>query len=61
MRSRKEFFRISKYGRRYDRRTGCFIVDIAYSTGVKVSPRTVAVSEAFGVGGGQEQKIVCYV
>ena len=60
MRSRKEFFRISKYGRRYDRRTGCFIVDIAYSTGVKVSPRTVAVAEAFGLGVDQEQKFVLY-
>src|SRR3989304_1762687 len=60
MRSRKEFFRISKYGRRYDRQEGKFIVNIAYQTATELTPRTIAVSEAFGLGVDQEQKFVLY-
>ena len=60
MRSRKEFFRITKYGRRYDRQEGKFIVNIAYQTATELTPRTIAVSEAFGLGVDQEQKFVIH-
>jgi ABC-type lipoprotein export system ATPase subunit/GNAT superfamily N-acetyltransferase len=57
---KQEYFQIQRYGRRYDRRSGCFIVDIAYETATEVTPRTIAVSEAFGLGVDQEQKFVIY-
>ena len=60
LRRRRELFRITKYGRRFDRESGKFIVNIAYHTAVKVTPRTVAVSEAFGLGVDQEQQYIIY-
>jgi len=57
---RLEHFEITKYARRYDRREGKFIVDISYRTATEITPRTIAVSEAFGVGVDQEQKFVIY-
>lgn len=57
---RREHFEITKYARRYDREQGKFIVDIAYSTAAKVTPRTVAVAEAFGLGVDQEQKFTVF-
>jgi ABC-type lipoprotein export system ATPase subunit/GNAT superfamily N-acetyltransferase len=57
---RKEEFEITSYARRYDREEGKFVVDIAYSTAAKVTPRTVAVAEAFGLGVDQEQKFTIY-
>ena len=56
----RELFRITKYGRRFDRESGKFIVNIAYHTAVKITPRTVAVSEAFGLGVDQEQQFMIY-
>jgi len=60
MRQRREHFKITRWARRYDKRSGKFIVDIAYRTATDITPRTIAVSEAFGVGVDQEQKFVVY-
>jgi len=57
---RREFFEVTKCARRYDRREGKFIVGIAYRTATEITPRTIAVSEAFGMGVDQEQKFVVY-
>src|SRR3989337_698922 len=60
MTGRKEFFQITKYARRYDKREGKFIVNIAYQTATELTPRTIAVSEAFGLGVDQQQKFVIF-
>jgi len=57
---RREFFRITKYARRYDRREGKFTINVAYETAVEISPRTTAVADAFGLGIDEEQKFVIY-
>jgi ABC-type lipoprotein export system ATPase subunit/GNAT superfamily N-acetyltransferase len=60
MTRRHEYFRICKYARRYDKREGKFIIDIGYETATKITPRTIAVAEAFGLGIDQQQKFVIY-
>jgi ABC-type lipoprotein export system ATPase subunit/GNAT superfamily N-acetyltransferase len=60
MTRRREYFRICKYARRYDRREGKFIIDISYETATETTPRTIAVAEAFGLGIDQHQKFVIY-
>jgi len=57
---RHEYFEITKYARRFDKREGKFIVDIAYETATEITPRTIAVSEAFGLGVDQHQKFPIY-
>jgi ABC-type ATPase with predicted acetyltransferase domain len=57
---RREHFRIRKFARRYDRRTGKFVFNIAYETKTDVTDRTVAVAEAFGLGISDFQKHVIY-
>jgi ABC-type ATPase with predicted acetyltransferase domain len=46
--------------RRYDRKSGKFIINIAYKTKTDVTDRTVAVAEAFGLGISDFQKHVIY-
>jgi len=58
---RREFFRIWKYARRYDRRTGKFIIDIGYKTASpRPTSRVIAVAEGFGLGLDQWEKFVIY-
>jgi ABC-type lipoprotein export system ATPase subunit/GNAT superfamily N-acetyltransferase len=57
---RKEFFNIQKFARRYDKQSGKFIINISYETATEISPRTIAVAEAFGLGVDQTQKFVIY-
>jgi len=57
---RREFFRIQKFRRRYDREAGKFVFNIAYKTAVEMSPRTVAVAEAFGLGIDEEKEFQIY-
>ena len=57
---RREFFRITKYARTYNRREGKFMINVAYETAVEISPRTTAVADAFGLGIDEEQKFVIY-
>jgi len=56
----REYFRIRKFARRYDRRTGKFTLNISYETKTDVTDRTVAVAEAFGLGISDYQKHVLY-
>ncbi|NIS80998.1 MAG: ATP-binding cassette domain-containing protein, partial [Anaerolineales bacterium] len=57
---RREFFRITRYARRYDRRTGKFFINIAYKTKTDITDRTVAVAEAFGLGISDFQQHMIY-
>jgi len=60
VRRRREYFRIRKFARRYDRKTGKFTFNISYETKTDVTDRTVAVAEAFGLGISDFQKHVIY-
>jgi len=57
---RHDFFEIRKSARRYDRRTGKFVINIAYKTKTDITDRTVAVAEAFGMGISDFQQHVIY-
>ena len=56
----REFFRVRKYSRKWDKQRNCFLINITYETGVKVSPRTVKVAEAFGIGVDKKRKFTIY-
>ena len=56
----EEFFRIRKFTRKWDKRRNCFLISIAYETGVKVSPRTIKVAEAFGIGVDKKRRFTIY-
>jgi ABC-type lipoprotein export system ATPase subunit/GNAT superfamily N-acetyltransferase len=56
MRRRREHFRIRQFRRIYDREHGKFNFDISYETAVQLTPRTVVVAEAFGLGVDEERK-----
>ncbi len=61
LRKQREFFRISKYARTFDRRTNKFVVNIAYEPAApEPSERVVAVAEGFGLGFDQWEKFVVY-
>jgi len=57
---RRERFRIRKYVRKYDRRTGKFVIDIRYQTKTDITPRTIAVAEAFGLGVDEHKEHIIY-
>jgi len=57
---RHEYFKIQKFIRRYDRQSGKFIYDISYKTAADVTPRTIGVSEAFGLGIDETREYVIY-
>jgi ABC-type lipoprotein export system ATPase subunit/GNAT superfamily N-acetyltransferase len=57
---KRELFRITKYKRRYDKRQGKFIIDIGYETATEITPRTITVAEAFGLGIDEHQKFTIY-
>jgi ABC-type transport system involved in cytochrome c biogenesis ATPase subunit/GNAT superfamily N-acetyltransferase len=54
MRRRQDSFRVHKVRRVYDREQGKFSFNISYSTAVALTPRTIAVAEAFGLGVDEE-------
>jgi len=56
----KEFFRIRKYRRTYDKQAGKFTINIAYETATEITPRTIAVAEGFGLGVDEFRKFVIY-
>jgi ABC-type ATPase with predicted acetyltransferase domain len=61
LRRKQEFFHITKYARRYDRKEGKFIIDISYETAApEPTERVVNVAEAFGLGLDQWEKFVVY-
>lgn len=59
-RKHHEYFKITKLKRRYDKKTEKFTFNIAYQTATKITPRTTAVAEAFGLGVDQTQKFILY-
>lgn len=56
MRRRREFFRVRKVRRIYDRSENKFAFNISYETTVKLTPRALVVAEAFGLGVDEAQK-----
>ena len=60
MRRHREFFRIHQLRRVYDRSQNRFTFSISYETAAKITPRSVAVAEAFGLGLDDERKFVIY-
>lgn len=58
MRKRKtrEIFRIHKVRRTYDRTAGRFTFNISYETHTELTPRTIDVADAFGLGIDEDQK-----
>jgi ABC-type lipoprotein export system ATPase subunit/GNAT superfamily N-acetyltransferase len=56
LRRRWEYFRIKKFRRVYDKAASKFSFYVAYETATQLTPRTVVVAEAFGLGLDQEQK-----
>jgi len=57
----REFFQITKYARRYDRREDKFVINISYETAApQPTQRVVAVAESFGLGLDQWEKFVVY-
>ncbi len=60
MTKRREYFRITKFAKRYDRQIGKFTFNIAYETATEITPRTIDVAETFGLGIDQTQKFILY-
>jgi ABC-type ATPase with predicted acetyltransferase domain len=56
----REYFRIKKFARRYDRESGKFTFNIGYETKTDITDRTVEVAEAFGMGISDYQEHVLY-
>jgi ABC-type ATPase with predicted acetyltransferase domain len=56
----REYFRINKFARRYDRESGKFTFNISYETKTDITDRTVEVAEAFGMGISEYQEHVLY-
>jgi ABC-type ATPase with predicted acetyltransferase domain len=58
---RHEYFRIRNLARRYDRRSGKFIIDIGYRTAApRPTDRVVGVAEGFGLGLDQWERFIVY-
>ena len=55
-RRRDEFFRIKQFRRVYDKAEGKFTFNISYETHTKLTPRSLVVAEAFGLGIDEAQK-----
>ena len=55
-RRRDEFFRIRQFRRVYDRAAGKFTFNISYETHTKLTPRSLVVAEAFGLGIDEAQR-----
>ena len=53
---RRELFKIRQLRRTYDRSEGKFKFDISYETRAKITPRSLVVAEAFGLGIDETQK-----
>jgi len=56
----KEFFEVTSVAKKFDRRTGRFVVDVRYKTRAVATPRTLAVAEAFGLGVDDYREHVVY-
>ena len=52
----RRFFRIRAFKRTYDKAAGKFSFNISYETHTKITPRSLVVAEAFGLGIDEAQK-----
>jgi ABC-type lipoprotein export system ATPase subunit/GNAT superfamily N-acetyltransferase len=55
-----EHFKITKIAKHYDKRTNRFTYNITYETATQITPRTITVANAFGLGIDQNQKFPIY-
>jgi len=55
-----KMFKIVKCCKKFDRRSGTYHINISYRVRTQVTPRTVVVSEAFGLGIDKQEKMVVY-
>jgi ABC-type ATPase with predicted acetyltransferase domain len=55
-----EFFHIKSYAKTYNKHSNTFTINIAYETATEITPRTIGVAEAFGLGIDQQQKFIIY-
>ena len=53
---RREYFRIRHFRRTYDRAAGKFTFNVSYETHTQITPRSLVVAEAFGLGIDETQK-----
>lgn len=53
-------FKIVRCCKKFDRRSGTFHIDIRYRVRTQVTPRTVVVSEAFGLGIDKQEQMIIY-
>jgi len=53
---RREHFRIRQFRRTYDRAAGKFAFNISYETRTQITPRSLVVAEAFGLGIDEAQR-----
>jgi ABC-type ATPase with predicted acetyltransferase domain len=56
----KKMFKIVRCCKKFDRRSGVFHINISYRVRTKVTPRTIVVSEAFGLGIDKQEQYVVY-
>jgi ABC-type ATPase with predicted acetyltransferase domain len=60
MTRKRELFKITHWKRRFDKRTGKFIINLSYKTRTDITDRTIAVAEAFGLGIDETQRHIVY-
>ncbi len=59
---RKEYFKIRRWTRKYNRKTGVFNIKIEFETAADITERTIAVADAFGLGIDETRKFkICDV
>jgi len=56
----REVFEITKIAKKFDRTSNTFNITISYRTATGITPRTLAVAEAFGIGVDQKRQHVLY-
>lgn len=56
----RELFEITKVAKKFDRASNTFNINIAYKTATTITPRTLAVAEAFGLGVDKSRTQILY-
>jgi ABC-type transport system involved in cytochrome c biogenesis ATPase subunit/GNAT superfamily N-acetyltransferase len=57
---KREFFKITRVIKKFDRTTKSFHINISYKTAVPITPRTLTIAEAFGLGIDESRNQVLY-
>ena len=57
---KKEFFEVTRIAKKFDQASKSFQISISYKTAAKITPRTLTVAEAFGLGIDKTQSQVLY-